>query len=305
MKVSNIPIAGLDTGLHGNHRAIERRLAASPVASTVLQPSFFTSVLAAPARRCSARGQLVLPTGDGQIAWIDPRDIADGRGRGARRSRPPRRPAAPHRPGGARRRRGRGPHRCGGRAARSSSLQPDLAKWHAESAGERHRSVARRLDRAPLRGRRARRARPTCPPTVERVLGRPPRPIDEWLRRRAGAALLRRVTRAGRATGRRRPRRRGRSASSPARPANPGSPSRANAAHASRIARPVARASSSAPTNASQPSTKLPNVNGMSMPWHAPSAAFGRRPGEQYEYVGPCARARRAPRRPGPASRCR
>ena len=29
MKVSNIPIAGLETGLHGNHRAIERRLAAS------------------------------------------------------------------------------------------------------------------------------------------------------------------------------------------------------------------------------------------------------------------------------------
>ena len=30
VKVSNIPIAGLETGLHGNHRAIERRLAASP-----------------------------------------------------------------------------------------------------------------------------------------------------------------------------------------------------------------------------------------------------------------------------------
>ena len=29
VKVSNIPIAGLETGLHGNHRAIERRLAAS------------------------------------------------------------------------------------------------------------------------------------------------------------------------------------------------------------------------------------------------------------------------------------
>ena len=32
VKISNIPIAGLESGLHGNHRAIERRLAASPVA---------------------------------------------------------------------------------------------------------------------------------------------------------------------------------------------------------------------------------------------------------------------------------
>ena len=35
VKVSNLPIATLDTGLHGNHRAIERRLADSPVPATV------------------------------------------------------------------------------------------------------------------------------------------------------------------------------------------------------------------------------------------------------------------------------
>ena len=45
VKVSNIPIPGVDGGLHGNHRAIERRLAESSVASTVLEPSFFTTVL--------------------------------------------------------------------------------------------------------------------------------------------------------------------------------------------------------------------------------------------------------------------
>src|SRR5690348_782149 len=45
VKVSNLPIAGLDDGLHGNHRAIEARLAASSAGSTVLQPSFFASVL--------------------------------------------------------------------------------------------------------------------------------------------------------------------------------------------------------------------------------------------------------------------
>jgi uncharacterized protein YbjT (DUF2867 family) len=76
VKVSNLPIAGLETGLHGNHRAIERRLATSSVASTVLQPSFFASVLL---RQLDLirRGRLVFPTGDGRIAWIDPRDIAE------------------------------------------------------------------------------------------------------------------------------------------------------------------------------------------------------------------------------------
>jgi len=76
VKVSNIPITGLETGLHGNHRAIERRLAASPIASTIVQPSFFASVLL---RQLDLirRGHLVFPSGDGRIAWIDPRDIAE------------------------------------------------------------------------------------------------------------------------------------------------------------------------------------------------------------------------------------
>jgi uncharacterized protein YbjT (DUF2867 family) len=75
VKVSNIPIPGLETGLHGNHRAIERRLAGSPIASTLVQPSFFTSVIDKQ-RALVARGKLVMPTGAGRIAWIDPRDIA-------------------------------------------------------------------------------------------------------------------------------------------------------------------------------------------------------------------------------------
>jgi uncharacterized protein YbjT (DUF2867 family) len=76
VKVSNIPIEGLDSGLHGNHRAIERRLAASPVASTVLQPSFFTTVIERQ-RDLIARGRIVLPFGSGRIAWVDPQDIAE------------------------------------------------------------------------------------------------------------------------------------------------------------------------------------------------------------------------------------
>ena len=76
VKVSNIPIDGVDTGLHGNHRAIERRLAGSPVASTVLQPSFFTTVLDRQ-RALIARGRVVLPFSTGRVAWVDPQDIAD------------------------------------------------------------------------------------------------------------------------------------------------------------------------------------------------------------------------------------
>jgi len=75
VKVSNIPIAGLESGLHGNHRAIERRLDESACASTVLQPSFFASVIDRQ-RDQIAQGRLVLPTGGGKIAWIDPSDIS-------------------------------------------------------------------------------------------------------------------------------------------------------------------------------------------------------------------------------------
>ena len=75
VKVSNIPVAGLDSGLHGNHRAIERRLDASACAVTVLQPSFFASVIDKQ-RDVVAQGRLVLPTGNGKIAWIEPSDIA-------------------------------------------------------------------------------------------------------------------------------------------------------------------------------------------------------------------------------------
>jgi len=75
VKLSNIPIPGLDTGLHGNHRAIERRLAVSPVPSVVVQPSFFASVIEKQRDQID-HGRFVMPTGEGRIAWIDPADIA-------------------------------------------------------------------------------------------------------------------------------------------------------------------------------------------------------------------------------------
>ena len=75
VKISNIPIPGLETGLHGNHRAIERRLEASSCAATIVQPSFFTSVIDKQGEVVKG-GHVVLPTGAGKIAWIDPSDIA-------------------------------------------------------------------------------------------------------------------------------------------------------------------------------------------------------------------------------------
>src|SRR5262245_42447944 len=75
VKVSNIPIPGLETGLHGNHRTIERRLDASSVDAVFVQPSFFTTVIERQ-RGQIAKGRFVMPTGDGKIAWIEPADIA-------------------------------------------------------------------------------------------------------------------------------------------------------------------------------------------------------------------------------------
>src|SRR4051794_3595824 len=71
VKISNIPIPGLETGLHGNHRTIERRLAASTCAATIVQPSFFANVIDKQSD-VVAGGHVVLPTGSGKIAWIQP-----------------------------------------------------------------------------------------------------------------------------------------------------------------------------------------------------------------------------------------
>jgi len=179
VKVSNLPIAGLDSGLHGNHRAIERRLAASAVASTVLQPSFFASVLS---RQLGLlrRGRFVMPTGEGRIAWIDPRDIAAVAA--AVLGDPV--PAA-----GALRLTGPETLDAAELVARIAAvtgrevalLQPALDSWHeglvtngmdpwlAESTVHLYEAVSRG-------------ALADVSTDVERVLGRPPRPIDDWLR---------------------------------------------------------------------------------------------------------------------------
>jgi (4-alkanoyl-5-oxo-2,5-dihydrofuran-3-yl)methyl phosphate reductase len=188
VKVSNLPIAGLDAGLHGNHRAIERRLSESRVASTVLQPSFFASVLVRQLALLE-RGRLVLPTGEGRIAWIDPRDIADV---AATVLADPSPPLGPLRLTGsealtAKELAGRIDERTGREIA---LLQPALAKWRADL-------LATGMDpwlaesTVHLYDAVANGALGAVSPDVERVLGRPPRAIDEWLREVLAPRLLR------------------------------------------------------------------------------------------------------------------
>jgi uncharacterized protein YbjT (DUF2867 family) len=178
VKISNIPIPGLDGGLHGNHRAVEARLTESTMGVTVLQPSFFASVLA---RQLGLirRGRFVMPTGAGRIAWIDPRDIAAVAAAVLGDAEPP--------PGALRL---TGPEALDATdvATRISKvtgrelalLQPPLDAWQAElrSSGMDAWLLEStvHLYEAIARGALAHVSR-----DVERVLGRPPRPLDDWI----------------------------------------------------------------------------------------------------------------------------
>jgi uncharacterized protein YbjT (DUF2867 family) len=178
-KISNIPIAGLEGGLHGNHRAIEARLATSTLGATVLQPSFFSSVLVRQLELIR-RGRFVMPTGDGRIAWIDPRDIAavaaavlgdaEPRAGSLRLTGPEALSAAG----------------VAGRISKVSGreislLQPPLDAWQAElrSSGMDPWLLESTVH---LYEAVARGALADVSPDVERVLGHPPRVLDDWIR---------------------------------------------------------------------------------------------------------------------------
>ena len=257
----------------------KRRLAAVDVASTVLQPSFFTLGDRPPARARSERGRFVMPTGAGRIAWIDPDDIAAVAAAvlAARRAAHRRRCASP------------GPTR----STAADVADPDLGSWprdrappaaarrvaRGRSALERHGSVARST-RPCISTRPSRAARwPTCPPTwsacsaVRRVQS------TSWLRDELLPQLGERTERG--ATGRR--------SSVDVAPEHASSPGYCRPARVAgaRERRPTLVAHRARQRRAplrrrrrtsAHPSTKLPNVNGMSMPWHAPSARVPCRP---------------------------
>jgi len=187
VKISNIPIPGLDDGLHGNHRAIERRLAASPVASTVLRPSFFTSVLERQAALLR-RNRLVMPIGDGRIAWIDPRDIAAVAAAVLAAEAPATGPFQLTGPEAltAAALTERIAHGC---ARPIALLQPDRERWHADLvAGGMDPWLADSTRH--LYDAVARDALAAVSPAVEAVTGSAPRPVDDWIGERL-APLLR------------------------------------------------------------------------------------------------------------------
>ena len=168
VKVSNIPVAGLDSGLHGNHRAIERRLDASACAVTVLRPSFFASVIDKQ-RDVVARGRLVLPTGSGKIAWIEPSDIAAVGAEALVRADLD---GPVHLTG---------PEALDGDevAARLGVIRIDLPldRWSRHGRRLGPRPLARGLDGASLRRDRAGRASRRRPTPSSACLGRPPRRV--------------------------------------------------------------------------------------------------------------------------------
>jgi uncharacterized protein YbjT (DUF2867 family) len=179
VKVSNIAIPGLDGGLHGNHRAIEARLDASPLSSTVVQPSFFGSVLARQVAQLR-KGRFVMPTGGGRIAWIDPRDIAAV-------SAAVLADAAP--PAGFLRLTGPEALSAADVTARISAvtgreielLQPPIDAWadaiRLSGMDPWLVDSTVHLYEAVTRGALA-----DVSHDVERVLGRAPRPLDDWIR---------------------------------------------------------------------------------------------------------------------------
>ncbi len=188
VKVSNLPIAGLDAGLHGNHRAVERRLATSSVGSTVLQPSFFASVLLRQAALIR-RGLLVMPTGRGRIAWIDPRDIAEVAASVLESAAPP---AGPLRLTGPQ---ALTASELAARVERAAGVkialkQPGLERWgrDLEVSGMDPWLVESTVH---LYAAVADGALADVSVDVEQVLGRAARPVDDWLRDELAPRLAR------------------------------------------------------------------------------------------------------------------
>lgn len=187
VKISNIPIDGLDDGLHGNHRAIERRLDASPLSSTVLQPSFFASVLARQVGLLR-RGRFVMPIGRGRIAWIDPRDIAEVAAVVLASNDPP--TGAQVLTGPEALTATELTHRIARACNREITLlRPNRERWHddlvvagmdpwlADSTYHLYDAIARG-------------ALAVVSPAVDELLGRAPRPIDAWLADSLAPALV-------------------------------------------------------------------------------------------------------------------
>lgn len=72
-----LSVEGADRNPRVPHHRIERHLRASGLGWTFLRPGFFAQNLTGPYLSDIRRGRLVLPAGDGAVAWVDTRDVGE------------------------------------------------------------------------------------------------------------------------------------------------------------------------------------------------------------------------------------
>jgi uncharacterized protein YbjT (DUF2867 family) len=75
--VTFLSVAGAETNRVVPHHRVEKHLAASGIPSTMLRPGFFADNLTSAYREDIAEGRLYVPAGAGRVAFIDARDIGE------------------------------------------------------------------------------------------------------------------------------------------------------------------------------------------------------------------------------------
>ncbi len=75
--ITFMSVAGADTHRVVPHHRVETHLAASPIPCTILRPGFFADNLMSPYREDIAEGRVYVPAGNGRVAFIDARDIGE------------------------------------------------------------------------------------------------------------------------------------------------------------------------------------------------------------------------------------
>lgn len=72
-----LSVAGAERNVIVPHHRVERHLRRDPLGWTILRPSFFAQNLTSAYRDDIRGGRIVVPAGDGRVAFVDTRDLAD------------------------------------------------------------------------------------------------------------------------------------------------------------------------------------------------------------------------------------